>query len=103
VLSNEGADSTSWNGLWHYYHFTIENILGGYAGGALAEPRPAVPVRLVIPWVDGWHDKWGMNDAVTKAIFGDEVIDKAQWELMSRQAVFFSKCTCLCQTAPAYN
>lgn len=94
MLSNEGADPSAWWGLWHYYHLTIENILGGFAGGALAMPQPAVPDRLAIPWVEGWHDRWGMNDAVTTAVFGQEIIEKAQWELMSNERLFFSKGMC---------
>lgn len=53
--------------MHHYYHFAAENILAGF--GALAMAGAAPPRRLVIPWEDDWHDKWGMNDMVASGIF----------------------------------
>jgi hypothetical protein len=82
-----------WTGLWHYYHFVAEDILGGFA--ALASSRAprhesgvvgkgyhgpveggsmAVPDRIVIPWEGNWHDKWGMNEMVVNGVF-----DGSEW------------------------
>lgn len=83
VFLNEGAKE-GWNGLYHYYHFAAENILGGFA--ALASVRHGLdvqdrisekilsgsadtPERIVIPWEGGWRDKWGENELVIKGIF----------------------------------
>ena len=63
-----------WTGLYHYYHFVAEDLLGGLT--ALA----SVPVRtgralstsangVVIPWQSGWKDVWGMNEMVLRGMF----------------------------------
>jgi hypothetical protein len=56
-----------WHGLSHYYHFAAENVPAGF--GALAVAGARLPSRLIIPWEQKWHDKWGMNEMVAKGIF----------------------------------
>jgi hypothetical protein len=90
VLVNEGA-TPGWNGLYHYYHFTLEDTLGGFAGGALAQPEPLTPSRLAVPWGNDWHDQWHMNDAVTASLFGENIIDKDMWAGLADKPLFFDK------------
>lgn len=72
VFLNEGADGR-WNGLWHYYHFAAENVLGGLAALAIPTGRsrsmPLIPDTLLIPWEMAYKDKWGMNEMVIDGVF----------------------------------
>lgn len=90
MLTNEGSEY-AWSGLWHYYHFALENLLGGFTAGANIDSEPLMPDRLAIPWDSNWHDKWGMNDAIVTAIFGNEVINSNDWKEMSSEWLFFEK------------
>ncbi|KAL1406132.1 hypothetical protein Q8F55_007815 [Vanrija albida] len=94
---NEGA-SDGWNGLWHYYHFAAENILAGFASLATTHwDTPIMPKQLVIPfWGDrgSWHDKWGMNEMVVDAVFGEDVIEPPQWARLEKKGdgwVYFDR------------
>lgn len=31
-----------------------------------------IPDRLILPWDQGWKDKWGMNELVVDGIFGGD-------------------------------
>jgi len=68
VLNNEGAGG-GWNGLWHYYHFTAEDILGGIVGYASVEPAIPEPERLLVPYGMNWRDRWGLNEMIVEGMF----------------------------------
>lgn len=92
MFLNAGASNT-WNALYHYYHFAVESVLGGFAALATTQPGPVAPDRLVVPWKDNWHDKWSMNDAVISALFDREVVEKDQWHRLESEGwIFFEKC-----------
>lgn len=67
-MLNEGAED-AWNGLYHYYHFAAEDLLGGLAAYAAVEPQVEEPERVVIPWDMSWRDKWNINEVVVEGIF----------------------------------
>ncbi|ORX37567.1 hypothetical protein BD324DRAFT_650140 [Kockovaella imperatae] len=87
LLINEKAGD-EWSGLWHYYHFAAEAMLGGLTAFSIAEsveriesPQaylPVVPDRLIIPWDSNWHDRWGINPLMVDALF-DDVLEPEQW------------------------
>jgi hypothetical protein len=80
VFSNEGAKE-GWNGLWHYYHFAAENVLGGLAALAATDTinihekrreeivMQPVPERIAIPWEPKWQDRFGMNEMVIRGLW----------------------------------
>ena len=67
-MINEGSDN-GWNGLYHYYHFAAEDVLGGLTAYATVEPPVPEPDRLVVPWNMAWRDKWGINPVITEGMF----------------------------------
>jgi hypothetical protein len=94
VFLNEAA-GPSWHGLWHYYHFAVENILGGFAALGTIDSTSTtknVPDRIIIPWNTGWHDKYAMNDVVVDAIFANAVVEQDQWGRLEQQGwIFFEQ------------
>lgn len=68
VLLNEGA-RPGWNGLYHYYHFAAEDLLGATTAYAAVEPAISQPERVVIPWSMAWRDKWGLNEFIVEGMF----------------------------------
>ena len=63
----------------------------------------APPRRLVIPWEDEWHDKWGMNDMVAHGLFTEPgaIVDQADLSDLGRNGhawLFFeqSECVAIC-------
>jgi hypothetical protein len=82
-----------------YYHFAAETILGataalsaasvaqeailgslhaGNAKVAVGQEEEAatkfgagVPSRMVIPWVEGWRDQYGIQEVLARGIWGD--------------------------------
>lgn len=69
------TDRNGWNGLWHYYHFVAEDLLGGLAllGSVTADhardAKDFLPERVLVPFASDYHDKWGMNDMVVQGLF----------------------------------
>lgn len=84
IMLNEGAED-AWNGLYHYYHFAAEDLLGGLAAYAAVEPQVEEPERVVIPWDMSWRDKWNINEVVVEGIFDKPVVEKDQWDRMIGQ------------------
>lgn len=87
-----------WTGLYHYYHFVAEDLLGGLT--ALA----SVPVRtgralstsangVVIPWQSGWKDVWGMNEMVLRGMFDNHIVDTDHWHRLIKgdRWVYFAR------------
>jgi len=76
---NEGASEglggvEGWDGLWHYYHFAAEDMLGGLVAlgtDAASETKCSLPERVMIPWggYKGYEDVWGMNVMVINGVF----------------------------------
>lgn len=89
VLLNEGA-TPDWSGLYHYYHFAVENLLGGLAALGSVHDGAGVPDRLVMPWDQNWHDKWTMNEMIVGAMF-EEVVDAHAWESIRQGNAFFEE------------
>lgn len=91
MFLNEGA-TLEWNGLWHFYHFVVENILGGLAALGAVYDRPVMPDRLIVPWLDNWHDGLSLNDNVVAALFGPAVITADEWRKLENNHIFFDEC-----------
>ena len=74
-------DYTGWTGLYHYYHFSAENLLGGLT--ALASIPMKIGLtrtslladRVIVPWEGPWQDKYGMNEMVVKGMYDDRELD----------------------------
>jgi hypothetical protein len=98
VFINEGADN-QWSGLYHYYHFTAEAMLGGLASiaswaASVDWPRPA-PLpgadQIVIPWDKRWHDRHGLNEMVVHGIWDERVVDTDEWAKLADKWLYFER------------
>lgn len=66
-----------------YYHFAAEVLLGSLivlstASGSLRATSDLrldrvnedLPRRMVVPWVDGWRDQYGIDEVIADALWG---------------------------------
>ncbi|KAL7421372.1 hypothetical protein Q5752_004257 [Cryptotrichosporon argae] len=51
------------------------------------------PGRLIVPWVEGWRDQWGINAAVVDALFGNDVVEPKEWRKRTEagESLFFER------------
>jgi hypothetical protein len=74
--------------LYHYYHFMVENVLGGFAALVASERNTGreahaeTGTRLIIPWQGDWADGRGLNRAVIDGLFDGGFLDDQEWRRM---------------------
>ncbi|WRT65744.1 uncharacterized protein IL334_002692 [Kwoniella shivajii] len=87
MFLNDGADTGQRSYLNWFYHFAAEALLGGITSLSIAYPsttNTSTLPRLIIPFEKNWRDKYGLNGAMIEGIFGDMVVEKAQWDMATR-------------------
>ncbi|WVQ64977.1 uncharacterized protein L199_003147 [Kwoniella botswanensis] len=84
VFLNDGADQWKWSYLNWFYHLAAEALMGGIASLALSDDMlEEDSPRLMIPWEGSWKDGYGINEGMIRAIFGNDLVEKDQWEQWS--------------------
>lgn len=84
VWINENSEA-GWTALYWYYHFMIENILGGFAALLAARKNTGSDgkadkgTRLIIPWQGDWADGRGLNRAIIDGLFDGGFVDDQTW------------------------
>ncbi|WWC87940.1 uncharacterized protein L201_002840 [Kwoniella dendrophila CBS 6074] len=88
IFLNDGADKWNWSYLNWFYHLAAEALLGGITSLAVTyDHLETIPdnkiARLLIPWEGNWRDNYGINEAMIKGIFNNDVIEKDLWSELS--------------------